>query len=103
MNRIHIFLHNVFIESHEFNDTFCIIKDAEGLYWYPDLNYPSQRKGGTYQILIQDGRAKAKIMYILPDWQISIDGETLPAKFYHDIDIVHSKTRLFHEEYSFHL
>jgi hypothetical protein len=80
--------------SHEnVNQEYYIVESSSGeLFWYEQ----GQSSPGTLKIWLQNriersGKDSFLLCYVLPDWQLIIDGVWMEKKFYEDIDNLRGK------------
>ena len=76
--------------SHEIINTECYIMETSSgeLFWYEQER---SSQGGALRIWLQNriepsGKDSFLLCYVLPDWQLILDGIWMEKKFYQDID-----------------
>src|SRR4030095_15614055 len=85
---------------------YYIVETSLGeLFWFE--KEPDPPRGGSLRIWLQNriqpnGQDSFLLCYVLPSWQLIIDGVWLEKKFYEAIDNLSGKTlELRYEEYRF--
>lgn len=100
MTFVDIYLGETEIERLEFWRNFYIEQDSAGsLFWDIDGRNP---KVGTIKAWIQFGDSDPRIVGILPDWQVVVDGVSLEKRLYEDISsLKKKKVELVKDRYRF--
>jgi hypothetical protein len=103
VNTIDIYLAEEKIASENFTGNFYIIKDLKTnkLFWKADSEQYPSNDTGMFQIWIQRANRAASISFILPDWQLAIDGVSLEQSFYSDVNISGRIVELKYNNYRF--
>jgi hypothetical protein len=88
------------IESKAFLGHFYILTDYHdgSIFW--KTGKETKSKHGIIRVWIQpvDGY---RILYVLPDWQLKIDGVQLPQKFYDTVNVTGKCISLRYGDYEF--
>src|SRR5689334_3803239 len=84
--------------SVNFNSTFFVQEDTPGeIFWDAD----SQRNG-VIKVWVQRGDTEPRIAFILPDWQVTINGVSLEQKFHDGIENLKGKeVSIMYKDYAF--
>jgi hypothetical protein len=98
------------IETKNFESHFYIIKDELGLHWetgkeqYERTELVRNNKEliknfrcGTFQIWIRAN----EIAFVLPDWQLTLDGKVMERGFYTDVNVSGKSVELKYSSYRF--
>ena len=92
------------IAAKKFENFFYIVKEIgrDKLFWKVDHEPSLPKRGGETQIWIMGASAGAQIAYILPSWQLIIDGTVLERGFYHyHIYVERREVELQYQDYRF--
>ncbi len=94
------------INHENINREYYIVETSSGeLSWFEHEQAPSS--GGALRIWLQNriqpsGKDSFLLCYVLPDWQLILDGVWMEKKFYEDIDNLSGKNlELLYKEYRF--
>ena len=89
------------IGTEHFRLEFYIIESLSGeIYWYTGEQPKSG--GGEIKIWVQRANTVPRILTVLPDWQLFIDGVRQESKFYDSVENLSGKVvELRHKDYRF--
>ncbi len=81
---------------------FYVVEGLSGeIFWYPGEQEEAGRGGGI-KVWVQGASTVPCISYVLPDWQLIIDGVKQDSKFYDGVENLGGKiVELQHKEYRF--
>lgn len=89
------------VSVEHFMRNFYIVESRSGeIYWQKDAEDKS--RGGVFKAWIQLADTSPRILGILPDWLLVVDGVEQEPGFYDEVDNLGGKTvELRHKEYRF--
>lgn len=99
MPTITIYKNNDEIGHETVHQEYLIVESpAQELFWFEkDVHRP-----GTVKIWLQMRGNKPFLCFVLPDWQLIINGTWMPKKFYEDIEDIDGKeVELCYKEHRF--
>jgi hypothetical protein len=106
MSTITIYEHDKEISRENINQEYYIVETSAGeLFWFE--KEPLKPRGGVIKIWLQNrkqqnGKDAFLLCYVLPDWQLIIDGIWMEKKFYEDVDNLSGKSlELRYKQYRF--
>lgn len=101
MPHVEIYHKKIKIGVEHFWRDFYIVEDLSGeIYW--DLGEQEKSRGGKIKIWIQRADTAPRILGVLPDWQLFVDGAKQESKFYDSVENLEDKVvELRHKEYQF--
>lgn len=101
MASVKIYFGDALIGVEHFKREFYISESLSGeLFWYTGEHPKSG--GGVFRIWVQMADTNPRIMTVLPDWQVFIDGQKLESRFYDSIENLGGKAvELRYQEHRF--
>ncbi len=102
MATVDIFVASKQIAAISIRHEFYIAETSAGqIFWY-EHKKDSPFKGGEFQIWLQSVDYEPRILFVMPHWQLIIDGNWMEKKFYSELgDLKGKKVELQYKEYSF--
>ena len=93
------------VASKQFRGNFYIVKELDRtLSWEADEEQGMSKRGGVFQIWVQTLSLvplKRQILFVRPDWKLSIDGVEMHQQYYEDVDVEGKTIELHHGDYKF--
>jgi hypothetical protein len=101
MAKVEIYVQNSQVYAESFKREFYISESSSGeLFWYTGENPKSS--GGIFKSWIQMADTTPRILTVLPDWVLIINGIMQESKFYDVVENLGNKlVELRHKEYRF--
>lgn len=101
MASVSIYCDNKLVEETKILLQFYVLEGPAGkLFWYEKDPNPSI--GGICRIWIRSIPSDPDILFILPDWQLIIDGRPMKRQFYSKFTSIEGKTiELIYRDYKF--
>jgi hypothetical protein len=89
------------VNIEHFRRNFYVVARLSGeIYWHAGEQRES--RGGEIKVWVQRADTAPRILGILPDWQLFIDGARQESKFYDSVEDLGNKVvELRHKEYRF--
>lgn len=97
-----IFKDGTLIEEKSYLGYFLIMEDSSHgeLFWHTHSMDKSTRHG-IFRTWVHPVEGSYQFAYILPEWQLTVDGETLPQEFLQDVDVTGKLISLKYKTYEF--
>jgi hypothetical protein len=101
MAKVEVHIDNIQIYSDSFKRDFYISESLSGeLFWYTSEN--PKLGGGIFKSWIQMADNTPRILTVLPDWELIIDGVVQELKFYDSVENLAGKlVELRYNKYRF--
>jgi len=101
MSFVEIYYKKCRVGVERFKRNFYIVENLSGeIYWH--AGEQKESRGGVIKVWIQRANTVPRILGVLPDWQLFIDGARQESKFYDSVENLGGKVvELRHKEYSF--
>ena len=102
MLAVEIYEKDVKVTSIQFQKQFMILVENSELFWEIDGKRSQPIQGGEIHIWIRvEANNDYNVVFVRPDWSLSINGESYPPRLYEDVRIGQHALELKYKKHRF--